>query len=173
MKAAPRLVAVLLALSVSAVACGGGGTSADETVVFTSPEGRFSAEFPAQPEREERTQTAAGHTFKLVFFGTDEEDRAVQVGYIDYPPGLVTVDPRASLEGGAQGAATAVNGRLTKKTPTTFLGHEAIDYVVELDEGMVSAKAFLVGDRMYVLQEAGRSQTSTAYDRLVSSFKLL
>ena len=167
------LWAALLALSLAAVACGGGGSSTDEAVVFTSREGRFSAEFPSQPERTERTQTVAGIPLKLIFFGTDDEERAVQVGYIDYPPGIVTADPKTSLNGGAEGAAAAVNGRLTKKTPTTFLGHDAIDYVVEVEGGMLTAKAFLVGDRMYLLQEAGESRTHTGYDRLVSTFKLL
>jgi len=99
----------LLALSLAAVACGGGGSSTDEAVVFTSREGRFSAEFSSQPERTERTQTVAGIPLKLIFFGTDDEERAVQVGYIDYPPGIVTADPKTSLNGGAEGAAAAVN----------------------------------------------------------------
>ncbi len=181
MQALRRLVPLLLVAALVATACGGGGSGDSSTATtlkaFTSAEGRFSAEFPEEPKRNEQRQMAAGIPLVIVTFSSDVPDGAVAVGYVDYPPSVTAAGPRPVLDGVAEGAAANVNGKVVSETFTTFLGHEASDYVVDVQggRGTATARAFLSGNRLYIIQavEKGKRTGSDRFQLLVSTFKLL
>ena len=162
-------------------ACGDGEPQAPTYRTFTSEEGKFSAQFPGTPKREARTETAGDIKLNLVHFSVDNGDEAVSVSFIDYPPTVATQDPKALLNGIADGAANAADGNikgarseLKAKTPTKFDGHEAIDFQVDIDNRKLAARAVLVGTRMYLMQVVSEPNVrSTSYEKLTSSFKLI
>ena len=176
MRSLPRLVPLLLVVATAPVACGGVG-SEGATRVFTSPDGKFRAEFPAEPKRDEQSQTAAGIALRIISYTSEKDDGAVTVGYVDFPPQVTAGGARPVLDGVAEGAAGHVDGRLVSERFTTFLGSEASDYVIDVKDGKgtATARAFLAGDRLYILQavEEGKRARSERFDRLVASFTLL
>ena len=169
-----RTLVALLVLSLAPVACGG---DANEAEPFTSTEGRFTAEFPTEPERQEQNQTVVGVPLRIITFTSEEGDGAVGVGYVDYPPSVTAAGARPVLDGVPEGAAANTQGTVVSERPTTFLGNEATDYVVRVRQGKgtATARAFLAGNRLYILQavEEGQRTRSERFDRLVASFKLL
>ncbi len=181
MRGLRRLVALLLAASMVTAACGGGGSGDSATATtqpaFTSAEGRFRAEFPEEPDREEQRQTVAGIPLVIITFTSEVDDGAVSVGYVDYPPSVTAAGPRPVLDGVAEGAAANVEGKVVSEKATSYLGHEATDYVVDVQDGKgtATARAFLSGNRLYILQavENGRRARSDRFELLASSFRLL
>ena len=139
-------------------------------MVHTAQDGRFTAEFPTAPEREENTLTAAGLDLVVVSYTTATDDESVIVGYTDYPEGI---GGDSVLEGAAEGSAANVNGTIQSKTDTTFVGQPAKDVVVTTDEATVNERIFLVGNRLYTLIGVARSGRPASYDRLLETFALL
>jgi len=181
MKASSRILPCLLALSLMLAACGNDEPDAPQYETFTSEEGRFRADFPGVPTREARTEVAGEINLNLVHYSVDNGDEAVSVSFIDYPEAVAAQDPRALLDGIAEGAANAANGsaqgtesELKSKTPTTFDGHQAIDFEVEIQNRILNARAVLVGPRMYLMQVVSEPDVdSESYQRLTSSFTLI
>jgi hypothetical protein len=175
-----RLAASLGLLALSSVACGGGsGTDTvekTEPTTFESDEGRFSAEFPGEPREEVETTTAEGINLEIHFITSESDDYAVSVGYVDYPEEFKSLDPAQILTGVAGGAAGNIaGGRVTKNEPGTFQGVPSVDYEVTADEANLQAKAFLIENRLYLLQAVSEdmADADAEYDRLVETFKLI
>lgn len=177
-----RILLCLIAASALLLgACGGEDEpEAPSYQSFTSDEGKFKADFPGEPKREARTENAGDIRLNLVHFSVDNGNEAVSVSFIDYPPAVAQQDPQALLNGIADGAANAADGNiegasseLTSKEPTTFEGHQAIDFEVDIDDRKLSARAILVGTRMYLMQVVREPDVEeTSYERLVESFEL-
>lgn len=174
------MAAFLSMLVVTGAACGGeSGTETDsenEPTTFESTEGRFSAEFPGEPTEEVETTTAEGINLEIHFFTSESPDYAVSVGYVDYPEEFKTLDPAQILSGVAAGAAGNIaGGEVTKNEPGTFQGVPSVDYEVTADEATLQAKAFLIENRLYLLQAVSEdiADADAEYDRLVESFKLI
>ncbi len=181
MRAPSRVVLCLLALSLLLGACANDEPEAPAYKTFTSDEGKFSAQFPGTPKREARTETAGDIKLNLVHYSVDNGNEAVSVSFIDYPDAVAAQDPKALLNEVADGAASAADGNvkganseLKSKTPTTFQGHEAIDFEVDIEKRKLAARAVLVGTRMYLMQVVSEPEVeSTTYEKLTSSFKLI
>jgi hypothetical protein len=173
-----RLMALLIVLVLTGPACGG-GSDADAKAqprTFKSTEGRFSAEFPGEPREEVQTTTAEGIDLEIHFFTNQSPDRALSVGYVDYPEEFKTLDAAQILSGVADGAAGKVaGGRVSKNEPGTFQGVPSVDYEVTSAEANLEAKAFLIENRLYLLQAVSEkiADADRQYDRLVESFKLI
>ena len=117
-----------------------------------------------------------GFPIKMVLFITEDDDSALGVAFTDFPPSI-TADGGAALDRFAEGAADQRGSKLVSKSPTTFLGHEARDFVISARDGeaRVTARNFLVGDRVYLLQavERWKEGRSERFDRFASSVKVL
>lgn len=155
-----------------AVACG--GTPAEPTN-FSSAEGRFSAEFPSEPTQQTEQLSEAGLDLEFEIFTSESDNYAVSVGYVDYPEGFASVDPNVVLSGVAEGAAGNIGAEVTRNNPTTFKGLPAVDYEVTSDDVSLQAKAFLQGNRLYLLQavSAELGDAAAEYARLVETFELV
>jgi hypothetical protein len=175
-----RFLALLATLVLLGTACGSGGetdtATKSDTETFTSTEGRFSAEFPSEPEEQTQDTSEAGIDLTVHFFTSETDDYAVSVGYVDYPAEFSQVDPTLVLSGVAAGAAGNVEGgEVTRNDPSTFLDLPAIDYEVKATGAELQAKAFLKDTRLYILQAVSEKlpDADAEYDRMVESFKLL
>ena len=181
MKPLTKTLLALLTAALMLGACADEEPEAPDYQTFESEEGNFSAEFPGTPRREARTENAGDVKLNLVHFSVDNGNEAVSISFIDYPEAVSTQDPKALLDGIAESAANAADGNvegatseLISKEPTTFDGHEAIDFEVDIDERKLAARAVLVGTRMYLMQVVSEPEVdSTSYERLTSSFQLI
>lgn len=168
--------AAAMTLLVLATACGSETKTQIEPKNFESTDGRFSADFPGEPDEDTQTTTAEGLNLEIHFFTSETDDYAVSIGYVDYPEEFKTVDPALVLSGVAGGAAGNIaGGRVTKNEAGTFQGLASVDYEVKADDANLQAKAFLKENRLYLLQavSADLADANAEYDRLVKSFKLL
>ncbi len=170
-----RIIAVMTVLLLAS-ACGSDTKSETEFKNFESTDGRFSADFPGEPEEDTQSTTAEGLNLDIHFFTSETDDYAVSVGYVDYPEEFKTVDPKLVLSGVSAGAAGNIQGgQVTKNEPGMFQGVDSVDYEVTADDANLQAKAFLKENRLYLLQavSADLADADAEYDRLVESFKLL
>jgi hypothetical protein len=141
-------------------------------VLFTSEEGRFTAEFPAEPKRTE-TAGANGLTSVQLASATDDEGVArVTFADIEVAPG----GEQGFLTAAADRAVGDRGARLVSKRLTAMYGNPAIDFVVAEKEGSETVgRILLVGTgqaRAYGLISERNSVTETAYDRLLETFTL-
>jgi hypothetical protein len=75
--------------------------------VFTASDAQFTATFPGQPQRTEKTLG----TTTLIFYQSTLSDHAVGVGYLAVP-----ASGTFSLDGGVTGAATGAGGKVLSRT---------------------------------------------------------
>jgi hypothetical protein len=166
-----RALAVVLAVAaLTSVACSSKTDTAKAPVAFTADDGRFTAEFPETPKRQQEAVSAAGINLVVVSYSTESDDDSVMVGYTDYPEGF---ESEGVLEAAAQGSASNVNGTIQSNTDLTYLDHPAKDIMVTTSEAMIHERLFLVGTRMYTLIGVARASRPPAYDHLLNTFKLL
>ncbi len=174
LRAVRRTLAVLLALtSVAAVACSSSqtaGSKVQQPVAYSADDGRFKAEFPSAPTREENPVSVAGLDLVIVTYSTQTKKDALTVGYTDYPE---VADPAQVLDGAADGSASNVGGTIESKTDTTFLGHPAKDVVISTSDAGVYERIFLVDNRLYMLIGVAQAGRPAAYDRLLETFALM
>ena len=175
-QAVRRTLGVLLLIgSLSTVACSSATTKTTPAasippVVHTDPAGKFTAEFPSAPLREEEKTTVSGLDLLIVSFTTENGTESVVVGYTDYPKNL---QMGKVLDAAAQGSADNIKGTLQSKTSTTFMGHPTMDVVVKTPEAMVHERLILRGNRLYTLVGVGATGKPASYDRLVQTFVLI
>lgn len=161
------LIVLLLA------ACGSNADEPDWTTL-SSPEGRFKADFPLKPVRQVQRVPAAGNPLELVVFTSEADNEAVSVSYIDYAAEPTGENLTKVLDSAAEGASSAVSGQNLKKTPSRFLDRDAIDFSTESAPNLLTGRAVMVGNRMYILQVVNpKSVKSTSFNQLASSFELI
>ncbi|MEX0790856.1 MAG: hypothetical protein WD178_08795 [Actinomycetota bacterium] len=156
-------------------ACGPDADSADsDWESIASTQGRFSADFPVEPQRQTQRIPAVGEPLELVVYTAETATEALSVSYVDYPAPTTGEEIGRILDAAVEGVVSALQGQNLTKKPGSLLGHEAIDYTVEVNTQTVVGKVFLVDARMYTLQLArAKAADSDSFDRLVESFKLI
>ena len=123
-----------------------------ESETFTSDEGRFQVQFPAEPERRSQNVGAGESRMELAAFtAADSDGQVFSVAYADYPEDMAT-DPKELLDSAVDGAASSIGGSVTSREPSTYQNNESIDYVIDGSGSQVRARAVLAGSRLYVLQ---------------------
>lgn len=167
-----RISPIVLLLVLLGAAC----TQAPETKykLITSDEGRFQAEFASTPKREAVSVTAQGTTLSLIALTSGTPTEAVSVSFVDYPQGVTDDNRAAVLNGAASGSASTLSGTLASNKPTNFLGYPAVDFVVNSESGNATARTFLIGPRLYLLQvvQTGeQEEESASYRKLLGTFK--
>ncbi len=161
------LIVLLLA------ACGSDVDESQWTTV-SSPEGRFKADFPLEPVRQVQRVPAAGNPLELVVYTSEADNEAVSVSYVDYAVEPTGENLKKVLDSAAEGASSAVSGQNLKKTSSTFLERDAIDFTTEAAPNLLTGRAVMVGNRMYILQVVRlNSARSTSFNQLASSFELI
>jgi len=179
-QAVRRTLAVLLVgVSLAAAACSSPtkGSTATAPVLQTIPEGKFTAEFAKGPVRDEEKIAAAGLDLVMISYQVDLAKESVVVGWFDYPKTVQMSTPKL-LAGAADGSAASAKGTIASKTETTFMGHPALDVVIDTKDGRVYERIIHRGNanRVYVLVGAGTPGPTgkpATWERLMATFVLL
>jgi hypothetical protein len=145
--------------------------------VFTSSDGRFSAEFPSTPVRTvAKTTTSDGTELKQVNFSSTTEHGAVVVKYMDFE-GTGNQDAvRVLLDVGPSMAVK--DGKVTSREFVSVGEHSAVDFAVETsDKEKLLGRVVVVGAedfRMYTLiaGPVDVKESKAAYERLIKTFTL-
>lgn len=123
-----------------------------ESETFTSDEGRFRVDFPAEPERRSQNVGAGESRMELVAFtAADGDGQVFSVAYADYPQDMAT-DPKELLDSAVDGAASSTGGSVTSREQSTYQDNEAIEYLIDGADSQIRARAVLAGSRLYILQ---------------------
>ena len=152
---------------------------------FNSVGGEFSVDMPCKPVREDSTKSFEGIEIPLVqYLCNNSETSAYIVQYNTYSDEFKFDDTntQAALERGVNGIAenTVVDnakGKITSSTFTTVNGHEAVDFVFEIQTNtygllVCHGRMILVGNTLYVLENIEKSFRQEQYDRFINSLKL-
>ncbi len=170
----PRLIrwpivigAILLAAWIAAVAIrvnsSSNQPSAAAPYVLTAGDAQFTATFPGQPQRSEKT--ASGIT--VIFYQSTLSDHAVAVGYVPVPTGGF------SLDGGITGAAAGEKGgKVVSRTTLTYQGQPAEEGVISYTDGVAKVRVVVFGPSAYILEGFGTTASSFAadYNTLIDTF---
>ena len=163
----------LLTVAVSLIAATGCKRPMTE---FTSTEYKFKASFPSKPTEQE--QTASGIKFKM--FATESKNGAYMVWVADIPIPANESDAmlQQRLDGARDGAIKNVGGTQKSSSASTlagkYPGREFSAGITQPTEGLLRARIYLVGTRLYQVMVIGidsyaNSSEATAF---LNSFKL-
>jgi hypothetical protein len=145
-------------------------TSGTGGATFISPDGGFSATFPSQPSRSERTidLPKIGGQQNVTLWSSGSKRNMFGVMVLDLPPGT-----DYNFSEGLDGAAAAVDGQVVQSRVTSFDGHEAGEGVVRARSGYY-VKALIVPtpSRLYTLLVAASQDPPPGYDKFKSSFAI-
>ena len=133
-------------------------------VSFNSPEGRFSAAFPGNPDHSSHPGTIAGADVTREVFAWPPTDAAVRfdIAYVDYPAGsLSRLSPETVFANIERGITT--NGwtiQASRDISGSYPGHE-----LTMTQGGVqtTARSWIVGDREYEVMVTGESPDAEAF----------
>jgi hypothetical protein len=144
---------------------------------FESKDWKFSAQFPDKPK--EVDQSAVGVKFKM--FMTESKNGAAMIGVADVPiPANETADMiQARLDGARDGAIKNVGGQLLSSKAITlgkkkYPGREFSAKATKPVEGLLRARIYLVGTRLYQVVVMGTKEyaTSKETDAFLDSFQV-
>jgi hypothetical protein len=140
---------------------------------FVSEEGHFLVELPGKPKTDRASVGSGADKLRVVTYSTEDDTEAVSASFVDYPTTITAKAPTDVLAAAASGAVTAVQGKMTSSKALTFLGGDALDFTIQSLEGTTTVRAFMVGNRMYLLQVVTKdfSGRPKSFDRLISTVR--
>jgi len=142
---------------------------------FKSPDGKFEAKFPGQPQV--KATAAAGVSLKM--YSVETWNRAFMIGYADLPIPKYESEGRTTsrLFEARDGALTAVSAK--SNGTTKVIQHQnrfpGIEFGGAADEKHLRAQIFLVGHRLYQVLVVGSSAdllTSPEAEEFFASFQV-
>lgn len=176
-KARPILVAVIIGITVIALALwvgfgssnvtpqnasdsGQSNSSSNSWIVYNAPESNFSVELPSSPTHDTSNQNTANGEVKIDSYKT--ADNTASVAYIvnvtAFPQSIDMSNSSGTLENTVN--LSAKNGEIIFANLTTHGGYPAIDYLIQFNDttttNQIRGLNILVGQRLY--------QLLTAYD---------
>lgn len=143
----------------------------EPATTYRSAAGEFEVELPRRPRETSQAVPAGGAELVVVQATAVTGDAALSVSYVDLPRGSV-LDPRVTLEGGAEGAAAAAGGEVIEHSPTTHQGYPALDARFETPHGEGRIRLVLVRDRLYSATVVGPYDGAPGFERLVTSLRV-
>jgi hypothetical protein len=133
---------------------------------FTSAQYKFKAKFPGAPKEE--SQMAAGMSMKM--FGSESRNGVYAVAVADMP--IPANEPAAKiddrLEGAKLGMLNNIGGTIKSSTNLTlagkYPGREFTASITKPVAGLVRARVYIVGTRMYQVMVMGKESFVTTAD---------
>jgi len=153
-----------------------GGCSLFAWKEFKSTKGQFSLTLPGTPKEQTETINTQAGDIDLHLFLLEKSDIAYMVGYSDYPEDLLKVaKPQQILDGARDGAVSNVKGELLQEKTATLKGHKGREIKIKTEKGIIRARLFLVGSRLYQLMViTGKEKAlSKNIEKSFDSFKIL
>lgn len=142
---------------------------------FTSEPGRFSVLVPGEPMVEKQAEDGDGPLYPLTIYAfMSQDDGAVYAfGWIDYNP-RVKVDVQEELTTNRDTFIRRMKAKLLSEKSIKLGTHPGIEYTGESDLAHFTARAYVVGQRPYMLAAVtikGRGNKAEA-EKFFSSFTL-
>jgi hypothetical protein len=138
---------------------------------FKDEEGKFSAQFPAEPVLDKREGQSATGPHVHYTWEVDVEDRHFSVTYTEY-----VTPPVKNYDKNVMGLLAATKGRLIHQAKIEQDGVDGREIITLLpDDAVIRQRMFQVGNRLYQAVYAGPSGTEKGPDveTFMASFKLL
>jgi hypothetical protein len=161
-----KLLGRLMGIAV-ACALAAGAASA---YTFTSPEGKFTAEFPAAPKFAKSTnKTESGTAYDQYMWSVEKEDGWWGVAMIIYSTTVVR-----DYDANIRGAVAATKGKLLNQKPIQQSGVDGREIMIDVPQSGVVRQRFLwIGDRFYQVVFSGKpgSGTTPDVDAFLNSFR--
>ncbi len=171
-------IVVQVLLAILAAGCGR-NTALD----YTSPEGRYRVQFTGKPKLQEQTvPTVLGPITAKIASTEDWSGTLRRVMYADYPPHPIQFGNKdAILDNSCQGMATEAQLVILNKLTISINGYPGRDVSFESQpvrsgaKIMGRARVYLVGNRLYQVFVAGRSDRMEpeSMAEFLNSFELL
>jgi hypothetical protein len=157
-----RLIGIAIACAMTA------GVASAYT--FTSPEGKFTAEFPAAPALEKtKNKTTAGTPYDQYTWSIENKDGWWGVAMIIYARTVVK-----DYDAHTQGAVAATKGTLRSQKAIQQSGAQGREIIIDVPQsGVVRQRLLWVGDRFYQMVFSGGPGTGTTpdVDAFLNSFR--
>ena len=172
-------VAVIAGLGVSAVIGGLGDDKSTEERIegyvsgtdsreYVSSEGKFKATFPGLPTHSTENETVGSTKIRTETFTKSAGETEFTVAVSEFPPGTPF-----DLDGGVNGAAAAVDGKVESSTKVKVQNYDAVEFLISApDNVFVKALLVKVQDRAYHLQVAALTNPPGGYDTFKASFQI-
>jgi hypothetical protein len=141
-------------------------------VTFTSPEGRFSAAFPGQPDHHSQPRTIAGADVITEAFTWAPGDAAVgfAVGYVDYPAQSLSKLAPETIFANIERAMTDARGWTILASRDVGGSYPGREFTTAQGGEQVVIRAWIVGDREYEAWVTGESPDAEAF---LDSFRIV
>jgi hypothetical protein len=138
---------------------------------FKDEEGKFSAQFPAEPTLDRQEGASASGPHVHYTWEVDVENRHFSVTYTEY-----RTPPVKNYDKNVMGLLSATKGRLVSQAKLDLGGIDGREVVTLLpDNAVLRQRLFQVGNRLYQAVYAGPFGTETRADveTFMGSFQLL
>jgi len=146
---------LLFALALLVTAAGSSALAADDWKDFSSPEGRFSVDFPGTPQQAKQPmQTKVGTLVARIAMLSSSNNLFYGVLYLDYPKAtLEKYSADDLLEGSRESAVKRVKGgRLVGEEKISLAGNPGRQFIVEAPGDVrMTVRVYLVNNRLYWL----------------------
>ncbi len=176
-----RALVATLALALGAVACGSNGSSTNSPgltgvgssatpsgVLYTDPQGRWSATFAGEPKYTSTTQNSAQGKIPYLF-------AEYAAGDVDQFVGVLLIEPLSTFDfsKALQGVATGFNGTVETNEPETFRGYGAVKGVISARTGFFECELVRSGGVVYIMGTAGTDDPPADFAGFLASVTLM
>jgi hypothetical protein len=166
---------VFLLLLALVMMSGCGGAQELQWQSFDSDVGRFSVEFPGEPEEQSQSISTAVGSIETWTLMVEEQGAGFSVSFADYPQEIIAASETAlMLDGARDGAVANISGILLEENEISLDGHPGREIEVEVKEEdvVVRARFYLVENRLYVIQAISETSKVSEDDfvRFLNSF---
>jgi len=150
------------------------GCGSKELKEFKSPAGGFKVLMPGNPK--EQTQNTAAGQFKM--YSVEERNGAYMAGFADtpIPPNEPEAKTQIRLDGARDGAVGNIKGTLVREAKIQLSGNPGREIEANLpqNKGIVRARFYIVGSRMYQIMVVGTKSFAGSSDatKFLDSFAL-
>lgn len=145
----------------------------DGWVNFKSQAETYAIDFPVKPVTQVNDESLGQGqpTLKVTTHVAEMSDGS---GYlassVTYPDAIDTSNPEIILEAVVKGSSGGTGSKLLSSKIGTFQGLPAIDYNVQIPEGYIRAKSFIIENNLYTLSAVSTTNAFPDFDRFTSSF---
>jgi hypothetical protein len=177
-----RAIVATFAFALGAVACGsngssnnspgliGVGSSATPTpsgVIYTDPQGRWSATFAGKPKYISTTQASGQGKIPYLF-------AEYAAGDVDQFVGVLLIEPLSTFDftKALQGVATGFSGTIETNVPETFRGYSAVKGVISAGTGFFECELVHSGGVVYIMGTAGTDDPPADFAGFLASVTL-
>jgi Zn-dependent protease len=123
-----------------------------EMKAFTSREGGFTVNMPAEPRYNRQVQNEGGKSMEMHSFSSDYFRTAFAVMYFDLPAAVDDARRNAMLKAVSDGTAAQLRGRVLDDRPVALGAHRGKEFALSLPDGMyLVSRIFIAGRRVFQL----------------------